>query len=1089
MSDLKILMVEDENIDAMDIKETLESFGYKVPYVASRGEEAIEKIFDLRPDMVLIDIALKGNIDGIEVAHRIKELDIPFIFITALADEATIENAMETEPSGYLIKPFDDNKLKLTVEHGIYKKKMEIETSKQVSITTAINRVLQEALTCESDYDVARICLEVAEELTESAIGFIGEVNHAGLFDTIAVSDPGWDECVIPETNAVNLIVDMEIRGYWARAIKTGKSVIVNDPLSDPGRLGEPEGHPLITSFLGVPLKQADKTIGMIALANKKSGYTKEDAEAIETLSVAFLEALFRKKTEMTLQKSEERFRAVAESAVDAIVTTDLDGVIRFFNKSLQDIFGYSHDELTGKSLTTLMPERFKGNYLGELENFKKSGYHRLIGKTVKTTGLKKDGTEFPFEMSLASWKSGDNIFFTSIIRDLTEKHKAEEELKWSEERLKMGMDMAKLVYWEYDIASDMFTFDDHFYSLYGTSVEEEGSNKMSSQEYSTRFVPEEERELVGEEVAKAIETEDPDFTSTLEHSIIRADGKRRNIIVRIAVRLDENGQKIGTRGVNQDITELKMAEDALKESDRRLADIIEFLPDATFAIDKMGRVIFWNQAIEEMTGVRSEEILGRGNYEYALPFYGMRRPILIDMVKSADDDVYKHYKKPRRKGNILTAETEASLRGVIKTVWGKAVPLYDSKGNFAGAIEAIRDITEMKESRMKIRRELEINKSLANIYAPLVSPSSTIEDVANAILGEARKLTASPYGFVSNINPDNVNHTLVMMLPDSEDTHEEGLTFNLSPDANGEYPGIYGHILNTDKALFTNSPNEHPVYTGIPQGHLEIQRFLSVPVILGDELVGQITLVNAPDDYNDDDLDAIKRLAVFYGLAIQNKRAEQEIKQSLNDKELLLREVHHRVKNNMQIISSLLNLQMQHVSEEQSQNVLRESQGRIKSMAMVHEKLYQSPSFTLIDFKDYVEKLVSDIVFSYGVSSKINIDLDIEDIHMGIDTAIPCGLIINELVTNSVKYAFPNPDNKGILKVKLKSLKDQMELVIADDGRGLPEDLDISQLETLGLQLVTNLVTQIDGKITLDTSNGTKFTIVFKELQYKKRI
>lgn len=188
-----------------------------------------------------------------------------------------------------------------------------------------------------------------------------------------------------------------------------------------------------------------------------------------------------------------------------------------------------------------------------------------------------------------------------------------------------------------------------------------------------------------------------------------------------------------------------------------------------------------------------------------------------------------------------------------------------------------------------------------------------------------------------------------------------------------------------------------------------------------------------------------------------------------------------------MQIISSLLNLQIRHVDGEQETNILKESQGRVKSMAMVHEKLYQSPTFTKIDFKDYAEKLINDIFYSYGVrKGTIETEIDVEDIHIGIDTAIPCGLIINELVTNSVKYAFP--DNQGTLQIRLKTRNDHLEMVIADNGIGLPENLDYENTDSLGLQLVNNLVRQLDGQITLDRSKGTSFTISFQELHYKKK-
>jgi PAS domain S-box-containing protein len=136
-----------------------------------------------------------------------------------------------------------------------------------------------------------------------------------------------------------------------------------------------------------------------------------------------------RKKAEFALKRSEERFRAVAESAVDAIVTTDVEGKVLFCNESLRSIFGYKRGEVIGKSLTVIMPERFRKDYINGLKKFKTSGEHSRVGRTLKTIGLKKDGTEFPFEMSLATWKSGKRTFFTSIIRDITEREKAENQI------------------------------------------------------------------------------------------------------------------------------------------------------------------------------------------------------------------------------------------------------------------------------------------------------------------------------------------------------------------------------------------------------------------------------------------------------------------------------------------------------------------------------------------------------------------------------------------------------------------------------------------------------------------------------------
>ncbi len=218
-------------------------------------------------------------------------------------------------------------------------------------------------------------------------------------------------------------------------------------------------------------------------------------------------------------------------------------------------------------------------------------------------------------------------------------------------------------------------------------------------------------------------------------------------------------------------------------------------------------------------------------------------------------------------------------------------------------------------------------------------------------------------------------------------------------------------------------------------------------------------------------------------------KKADDALKESLNEKEVLLREIHHRVKNNMQIISSLLNLQIQFEDFDETVSVLRESQGRIKSMSIVHEKLYRSDSFTKINFKEYLTSLISDIFYSYGVNKGlIKWDLDIEDVHMGFDTAIPLGLIINELVTNSVKYAFPE-GRKGKIKIMLKLKNENYFLTVMDNGVGIPVGIKPEKTETLGLQLIISLINQLDGNMELDRSHGTKYKITFQELKYKKRI
>ena len=209
-------------------------------------------------------------------------------------------------------------------------------------------------------------------------------------------------------------------------------------------------------------------------------------------------------------------------------------------------------------------------------------------------------------------------------------------------------------------------------------------------------------------------------------------------------------------------------------------------------------------------------------------------------------------------------------------------------------------------------------------------------------------------------------------------------------------------------------------------------------------------------------------------------KEIQEQMLESIREKEVLLQEVHHRVKNNLQVISSILNLQSSYVKDENSLSILRESQNRIKSMSFIHESLYQTGDFSGIEFSDYILSLVNNLIHSYSlVSSRINLDTKFEKVFLSLDQAIPCGLIVNELVSNALKYAFPD-DGSGEILMTLKENKGKIALSISDDGVGLPATLDVENSDTLGLQLVYTLIDQLDANISLTSNKGTNYLITF---------
>jgi len=208
-------------------------------------------------------------------------------------------------------------------------------------------------------------------------------------------------------------------------------------------------------------------------------------------------------------------------------------------------------------------------------------------------------------------------------------------------------------------------------------------------------------------------------------------------------------------------------------------------------------------------------------------------------------------------------------------------------------------------------------------------------------------------------------------------------------------------------------------------------------------------------------------------------KASEEQTRRSLDEKELLLKEVHHRVKNNLQIISSLLNLQLNVITNKETREMVRESQNRVRSMALIHEKLYQSGNLARISLEEYLRSLTRELFRSYGASG-VNLRMEVEEIGLDVDTAIPCGLMVNELVSNALKYAFPDGKEGEILVKCTQVSRDRVALTVADNGAGLPEDVERKAGESLGFQLIHLLVKQLRGTLDIVRGGGTTFQITF---------
>ena len=231
-------------------------------------------------------------------------------------------------------------------------------------------------------------------------------------------------------------------------------------------------------------------------------------------------------------------------------------------------------------------------------------------------------------------------------------------------------------------------------------------------------------------------------------------------------------------------------------------------------------------------------------------------------------------------------------------------------------------------------------------------------------------------------------------------------------------------------------------------------------------------TIISAKPLYNNNKF--IGSLGMLTDIT-QRKEMEEELKKSLNEKEMLLKEIHHRVKNNLMVISSLLNLQSTYIKNQEDFDMFRESQNRAKSMALIHELLYKSDDLKSIDFGDYMDTLVKDLFNTYiDDPHRLKLNLDLQNINLDINTSIPLGLIVNELISNSMKHAFPDRQ-EGEINIGLKAEKGEYILIVGDNGVGISDDIDFRNSDSLGLQLINSLTQQIDGEIELNKKHGTK--------------
>ena len=488
---------------------------------------------------------------------------------------------------------------------------------------------------------------------------------------------------------------------YINHAVENLYGYSVDEWLKDPS-LWENAIHPdyrerVFANFLeaqrtGKSMKMEYRIIrkdGELRWVEDHSSWTKNSQGKLTSLNGIMYNITKRKQAEETLRESEERYRIVFERAGDYVLMLDVEQgdipVIMDANETALATHGYERDEIIGKPIS-LFDKEMTPEVLLERK--------RLIdanGSGVFTARhFRKDGTVFDVEVSIQLVQIGNKHVLLSIERDITERKRAEEALSKSEAQLSNALQIAHLGPWEYDVINDLFTFNDLFYAIFRTTAGQVGGYTMSSADYAKRFVHPEDVAVVGEEVRKAIETDDPNFSSQLEHRIIYADGEVGYITVRFFIIKDETGRTIRTYGVNQDITERKQTEENLQKSEERSSGIIESIPDFMSIIDEDYNIVWANEVALNSFG---KEITEKKCYE---AYHHINKPCECCIVREVfmDGKVHSHEAKTVDKdGNTIHQSSIASV-----------VSSYPD-GRPSSVIEVSRNITEQKQLEDQFRQ------------------------------------------------------------------------------------------------------------------------------------------------------------------------------------------------------------------------------------------------------------------------------------------------------------------------------------------------------------------------------------------------
>jgi PAS domain S-box-containing protein len=758
-----------------------------------------------------------------------------------------------------------------------------------------------------------------------------------------------------------------------------------------------------------------------------------------------------RKKTEDELRESEARYSSLFTNSYSVSILIDPDtGIIVDANDAASQYYGYSKEQLTAFGIFDLnrLP---KEKVVRDLVHAKDQKAKHFFSTHYLANGERRNVEIFSGPITV----QGKTLFY-SIIHDITERKRVEESLKESEARYSSLFTNSYSVSILIDPDTGMIVdANDAASQYYGYSKEQLTAFGI----FNLNRLP---KEKVVRDLVHAKDEKAKHFFST--HYL--ANGERRNVEI-FSGPITVQGKTL-FYSIIHDITDRVLAEQALRDSEAQMNMIIQGSPIPKFVIDTRHRLISWNKALEEATGIKAQDVLGTSMHWKA--FYESERPCLVDLiVDGALDKIPQLYEGKYRKSDVAEEGYEATdffphLGKKGKWLRYVAAPIRNYQQKIIGAIETLEDITGLMEAQHSLRESEKRYRTLIDQLPDFVIVHR------NGILLYVNPPAAEHLGYErQNMIGKSIS---LFIAPEYHDMAKMAVIKRMAGEEVPPYEMTITDQSGRSHAILVNGTQIQ--YEGEPAS---LNVLTDVTVIKEAEEV----IRRANEDLERrvaERTESLTRTNIQLEQEIKARTtAEQEIQRSLEEKDLLLREIHHRVKNNLQIIASMLNLQSRTIKDENVLSAIRDSQSRVRAMALVHERIYRSHNIGEIDLRDYLQYMVQQLFMFHNIPhAKITLTFTMDPITTDIDTIVPIGLIINEMVSNSLKHAFPGERKGSIIIEGSNPSPDLLRFAYRDDGVGIPDDVDWKKPTSLGLRLISSLVEQCSGEITMERDGGTVF-------------